>query len=81
MTSPDEQAPLLPGNADPQSLAREMFEVHGTAAVSIARENARAAAVAGQRQQAKSWITVLDLIQRHHAKKAGISTVVPSSTI
>jgi hypothetical protein len=38
------------------SLARDMIEVHGTeAAATIARNNARAAAVAAQIPAAKAW--------------------------
>ena len=53
----------LPGGADAASLARDMIEVHGGEAVTIARHNARAAALASQPQQAKSWLRVVDLIQ------------------
>jgi len=49
--------------ADAASLARDMIEVHGGEAVTIARHNARAAALASQPQQAKSWLRVVDLIQ------------------
>ena len=45
-------------------LARNMVDVHGAEAATIVRANARAAAVAGQPLQAKSWIRVLDMIQR-----------------
>jgi len=49
----------LPGGADAASLARDMIEVHGGEAVTIARHNARAAALASQPQQAKSWLRVV----------------------
>ena len=38
------------------ALARDMIEVHGTEAATIARNNARAAAVAAQIPAAKAWI-------------------------
>lgn len=49
---------------DAQSLARDMIEVHGMEAATVARNNARGAALAGQAAQAKSWIRVLGIIQR-----------------
>lgn len=51
------------GGADERSLARDMLDVHGLKAAAVARDNARAAALAGQRLQAKFWIRVLGLIQ------------------
>ena len=51
-------------------LARDMIDVHGTEAATVARENARAAAVAGQAEKAKSWIKVLGIIQRHQPGEA-----------
>jgi len=59
----------LPGGADAASLARDMIEVHGGEAATIARHNARAAALGSQPQQAKSWLRVVDLIQRQQADK------------
>ena len=50
--------------ADERSLARDMLDVHGLKAAVVARDNARAAALAGQRPQAKFWIRVLGLIQQ-----------------
>ena len=50
--------------ADEQLLARDMIEVHGMEAAVVGRDNARTAALAGQRPQAKSWIRVLGIIQR-----------------
>lgn len=64
MTSPFEAELQLPSGDDAASLARDMVEVHGTEAVTIARNNARAAALAAQLQQAKSWLRVVDQIQR-----------------
>lgn len=52
---------------DDDTLARDMFEVHGSGAAAVARENARSAAIAGQGVQARSWIRVLGLIQRRQA--------------
>lgn len=54
---------------DEELLARNMMDVHGAAAVTLAREHARGAALAGQRAQAKSWIRVLGKIQRQEAGK------------
>jgi hypothetical protein len=52
------------GESDEHTLARDMIDVHGVEAATVARENARAAALAGQAMQAKSWIRVLGIIQR-----------------
>jgi hypothetical protein len=48
-------------------LARDLIEVHGNEAPTIARGNARTAALAGQPMLAKSWIRVLSMIQRQQA--------------
>ncbi len=56
--------------SDDHKLACDMIDVHGREASTIARENARAAALAGQAAQAKSWIRVLGNIQRQQAGKA-----------
>lgn len=53
-----------------RTLARDMIDVHGMEAATVARENARSAARAGQAAQAKSWIRVLGIIQRQQAGKA-----------
>ena len=53
------------GKAD--KLARDLIEVHGNEAPTIARGNARTAALAGQPALAKSWIRVLSTIQRQQA--------------
>ena len=53
------------GGAD--KLARGLIEVHGNEAPTIARGNARSAALAGQPMLAKSWIRVLSMIQRQQA--------------
>ena len=57
--------------ADEPSLARDMIDVHGPRAAVVARDNARAAALAGQRPQAKFWIRVLGLIQQCGSNKDG----------
>lgn len=51
-------------------LARGLIEVHGNEAPTIARGNARSAALAGQPMLAKSWIRVLSIIQRQQADAA-----------
>ena len=56
--------------ADQQRLARDLIEVHGNEAPTIARGNARTAALAGQPIVAKSWIRVLSIIQRQQAGEA-----------
>ena len=55
---------------DERRLARDMIEVHGTEAAAVARGNARSAALAGQPLQARSWIRVLDIIQRRRLPEA-----------
>jgi hypothetical protein len=57
--------------ADQQRLARDLIEVHGNEAPTVARGNASAAALAGQPIVAKSWIRVLSIIQRRQAGQAG----------
>jgi hypothetical protein len=54
---------------DEQLLARDMIEVHGAEAAIVARDNVRAAALAGQRPQARHWIRVLEIIQRRQTDK------------
>ena len=54
---------------DEQSLARDIIDVHGTGAAIVARDNARIAALAERRPQAKSWIRVLGIIQRRGTDK------------
>lgn len=54
---------------DEQMLARDMIDVHGTAAASVARDNVRAAAVAGQRPKARHWLRVLGMIQQIQTEK------------
>jgi hypothetical protein len=61
---------MIPDDSDDDLLARNMIEVHGAEAPTIARGNARSAALAGQATQAKSWIRVLGIIQRRLAGRA-----------
>jgi hypothetical protein len=53
---------------DDHTLAHDMVEVHGEAAVTVARSNARSAAFAGRIARAKSWIRVLAIIPRQASK-------------
>jgi hypothetical protein len=61
---------ILADEVAEQALARDITAVHGAAAASVVRQNARAAALAGQLPQAKSWIAVLGHIQRPQPVKA-----------
>jgi hypothetical protein len=56
--------------SDNDKLAGDMIDVHGREAATVARENARAAALAGQPTQAKNWIRVLGIVQKQQAGKA-----------
>jgi hypothetical protein len=58
---------MMADGSDEGLLARKMIDVHGPEAAAIARGNARSAALAGQSAQAKSWIAVLEIIQRQQA--------------
>lgn len=51
-------------------LAQDMIDVHGASAAGVARDNVRAAALAGQRPQARHWIRVLGMIQHIHTGKS-----------
>lgn len=68
---------VLPSGIDETALARDIVEVHGSRGAAVARENARAAALAGQPAQAKFWIRVLGMIQRGEAAKA---SAIPSDS-
>jgi hypothetical protein len=59
------------GGADEQLLARDMIDVHGTEAATVARDNARTAALDGQKPQARSWIRVLGIIQQRGTDTEG----------
>ncbi len=52
---------------DERRLAGDMIEVHGAEAAAVARGNARSAALGGQAMQARSWIRVLNIIQRRRS--------------
>ena len=56
--------------ADRQKLAQDLIAVHGNEAPTVARGNARTAALAGQPVLAKSWIRVLSIIQRQQAAQS-----------
>lgn len=66
--------------SDEHTLACDMIEVHGAEAPTVARENARAAALAGQVARAKSWIGVLGLIQRRQANPSTADPDLSRST-
>ena len=55
---------------DEAELARDMIDVHGADAASVARENARSAALAGQMAQARRWLKAVGHIQRQPAGSA-----------
>jgi hypothetical protein len=55
---------VIADGADDLALARDMIEVHGAEAATVARDNASAAALSGQALRAKSWIRVLGMIQQ-----------------
>jgi hypothetical protein len=59
----------MPDGSDDDNLARDMIDVHGKKAATVARQNARAAALAGQAEKARAWIRVLGTIQRQQAGK------------
>jgi len=61
---------------DEALIARNMIEVHGAEAATIARDSARRSALAGQPVRAKSWIRVLSSIQRCQNDKASSSREV-----
>jgi len=67
---------VMTDGIDDDTLAHDMIEVHGAQAAIVARENARAAALAGQATKAKSWIRVLGIIQR---RQAGQVSPLPTS--
>jgi hypothetical protein len=47
-------------------LARAMIEMHGNHAATVARSNARTAAVAGQLSPARNWLKIVETIQRRN---------------
>jgi hypothetical protein len=58
-----------PNGFDAEVLVHDMIEVHGAEAATIARNNARTAALAGRAIEAKSWIRVLAAIQQQRAAR------------
>ena len=66
----------MPDSSDDHYLARDIINVHGKEAATVARENARATALAGQAEKAKSWIRVLGTIQRQQAGKVSVISSV-----
>jgi hypothetical protein len=69
----------MTGVSEDHKLARDMVDVHGREAPTVARANARAAALAGQAMQARSWIRVLGIIQRQQASKASATGTAADS--
>jgi hypothetical protein len=53
-----------------EELVRDMIDVHGADAAQAARANARAAACSGRPDEARTWIRVIDLIQRRAREDA-----------
>jgi hypothetical protein len=47
-----------------------MIDVHGVDAAGVARANARTAACSGRPDEARTWIRVIDLIQRRAREDA-----------
>lgn len=54
---------------DEQLSARNMIEVLGAEAPTVARDNVRATAFAGRQPQARHWIRVLEIIQHIQTRK------------
>jgi hypothetical protein len=77
MTVPFDGTPRPPDATD--ELARDMIDVHGAEAAGVARENARAAACSGRPHEARTWIRVIDLIQRRARQDdAAVASVDPA---
>lgn len=70
---------MMIDGSDDHKLARDIIDVHGTEAATVARGNARGAALAGQAAQAKSWIRVLGVIQRQQAGKPSAGDLPPAT--
>ena len=64
---------------DSDALARDMIDVHGPSAVGVARENARAAAVAGRAVEARNWLRMVDTVQRRMVRSADEAAARPKS--
>lgn len=69
---PFDRMTIMTDEIDDDTLVHDMIEVHGSGAATVARENARTAALAGQTTQARSWIRVLGIIQRRQADHGSI---------
>jgi hypothetical protein len=67
----------MANDPDEGLLARNMIDVHGAEAATIARGNARDAALARQPVQARSWIRVLGIIQRQRAAQPVAGAIGP----
>lgn len=67
-------------DSDDDTLARDIINVHGPMAAGVARDNARAAVVAGQGIQARSWIRVLAIIQRQQAGQRSTTRTSPDAS-
>lgn len=67
----------MTNGSDEELLAHNMIDVHGAEAATMARGNARDEALAGRPAQAKSWIKVLEIIQR---RLVGNSTRQPGAS-
>jgi hypothetical protein len=63
---------------DSDVLARDMIDVHGPNAAGVARENARAAAVAGRAVEARNWLRVVDIVQRRIIRSADEAAARPT---
>jgi len=63
----------MDNDPDERLRARRIIEMHGAAAASVVGKNARGAALAGQPVQARSWIRVLDIVQRRQAAPPAVS--------
>lgn len=68
---------IMTDEIDADTLARDIIDVHGPRAATVARDNARAAVLAGQGMQARSWIRVLSIIQRRQGRQTLPSRVSP----
>jgi hypothetical protein len=73
-----DKAIVMTDEIDDDALARDIIDVHGSRAATVARDNARAAALAGQGMQARSWIRVLAIIQRRQGRQASPTRISPS---
>lgn len=76
MTPPFGGTPHQPEATD--ELARDMIDVHGAEAAGVARENARAAVCSGRPNEARTWIRVVDLIQRRARQDDASAAVNPA---